>query len=65
VTRNLAGIHSNTYNQTNNGYGNNTPKHMNKQRKSILRAATRSYIQGPQKSELWLKGIVFLEVLCD
>jgi hypothetical protein len=38
----LTTIHRNTYNQENNGYDDITPKHMNKQRKSTLRAATRS-----------------------
>jgi hypothetical protein len=42
VSRDLAAMHSNTYSQANNGYGNITPKHKNKQCKNILRAATRS-----------------------
>jgi hypothetical protein len=42
VSRDLASTRSNTYNQTNNGYGNITSKQMNKQRKNILRIATRS-----------------------
>jgi hypothetical protein len=38
----LASTRSNTYNQANYGYGNITPKHMNKQRKNILCVAARS-----------------------
>jgi hypothetical protein len=41
IPRHLASTRSNTYNQTNNGYGNITPKHMNKQRKNILHDGTR------------------------
>jgi hypothetical protein len=51
-------MRSNTYNQANNGYGNITPKHMNKQCKSILRAATISHVREPLESELRLKNIV-------
>jgi hypothetical protein len=44
IPRDLASTCSNTYNQENNGYGNITPKHMNKQRKNILHVAMRSQI---------------------
>jgi hypothetical protein len=42
IPRDLASTRSNTYNQANNGYGNITPKHMNKQRKNILHVTARS-----------------------
>jgi hypothetical protein len=42
ILRHLVSTHSNTYNQANNGYGNITLKHTNKQRKNILRVAMRS-----------------------
>jgi hypothetical protein len=42
IARHLASTRSNTYNQANNGYGNITSKHMNKQLKHILHVATRS-----------------------
>jgi hypothetical protein len=41
-SRDLTTIRINTYNQAINGYDNITPKQMDKQRKSILLAATRS-----------------------
>jgi hypothetical protein len=41
-SRHLAFTRSNTYNLANNRYDNIIPKHMNKQRKNILRVATRS-----------------------
>jgi hypothetical protein len=50
---------SNTYNQENNGYGNITPKHMNKQRNNILHVAMRSRIREILKSELRLKRYSF------
>jgi hypothetical protein len=55
IPRHLASTRSNTYNQTNNGYGNITPRHMNKQGKNILCAATRSQVRESLKLELWLK----------
>jgi hypothetical protein len=42
ISRDLAAVRSNTYNQANNRYGNITPNHMIKQLKNILRVATRS-----------------------
>jgi hypothetical protein len=40
VPRHLASTYSNTYNQSNNIYGNITPKHKNKLCKNILRYET-------------------------
>jgi hypothetical protein len=59
IPRHPTSTRSNTYNQANNGYGNITPKHMNKHHKNILRAATRSQVQEPLKSELRLKRYSF------
>jgi hypothetical protein len=41
ISRHLASMRSDTYNQANNGYGNNTPIHGNITRKNIIRAATK------------------------
>jgi hypothetical protein len=65
VPHGLASTCSNTYNQANNGYVNITPKHKNKLRKNILHVATKTWVQEPLKSELWLKTYGFLMFLGD